>query len=774
MAKLTLNDLTNLQNENSVVTKLNNNNTLIETALDNTLSRDGSSPNSMAADLDMDGNAILNLPEATTDTQPIRKGEFDAAIEGLTASGIALPTSGLISYNADTGLAVARTFEATLGSGITITNPDGVDGNPNFDFDSSTVTFTTALDAIKNLTPAADKVAYYTGTSTAALTPLTSFARTLIDDADAATARTTLGAQASDAELTAIAGLTSAADSFPYFTGSGTAALATIPTYGRSLASSASASSARGTLGLVIGTDVQAQDAELAALAGLTSAADTLPYFTGSGTANTTAFTSFGRSLVDDADASTAQTTLGVSTFVKTVLDDADASTVRGTIGAQASDATLTALAGVTTAADKVIYATGIDTFTTTDFTSTARSLVDDTSTSAMRTTLGLAIGTDVEAHDATLTALAGVTTAADKVIYATGIDTFTTADLTSTARSLLDDTSTSAMRTTLGVAIGSNVQAWDADLDQIAGLTKTKGNIQAADGTNWNALGIGTDTWVLTADAASTNGVKWAVAPGAGGGLSNAYTNISDGTNSSSATASDTIRFKAGTGVTTLVDSTAGHNVTYGVNAVLQSLSANTAPSGTLVGTSDTQTLTSKTLTTPIITSISNGGTVTIPSGADTLVARTSTDTLTNKTLTTPVIASISNGGTVTIPSGADTLVARTSTDTLTNKRVTPRRGTTASSATPAINSDSFDVFSITALAANITSMTSSLSGTPTHGQGLLIEITGTAARTIAWGTSFEASTIALPVTTVTTNMISIAFIWNSTTSKWRVVGVA
>jgi hypothetical protein len=50
-------------------------------------------------------------------------------------------------------------------------------------------------------------------------------------------------------------------------------------------------------------------------------------------------------------------------------------------------------------------------------------------------------------------------------------------------------------------------------------------------------------------------------------------------------------------------------------------------------------QTLTNKTLTTPIIASISNGGTVTVPSGADTLVARTSTDTLTNKTLTTPVI---------------------------------------------------------------------------------------------------------------------------------------
>jgi phage-related tail fiber protein len=61
-----------------------------------------------------------------------------------------------------------------------------------------------------------------------------------------------------------------------------------------------------------------------------------------------------------------------------------------GIVDAQALDATLTALAGVSTSANTLIYATGSDTFTTTSFTSFGRSLVDDADASAGRTTLGL------------------------------------------------------------------------------------------------------------------------------------------------------------------------------------------------------------------------------------------------------------------------------------------------------------------------------------------------------------------------------------------------
>jgi hypothetical protein len=91
--------------------------------------------------------------------------------------------------------------------------------------------------------------------------------------------------------------------------------------------------------------------------------------------------------------------------------------------------------------------------------------------------------------------------------------------------------------------------------------------------------------------------------------------------------------------------------------------------PASTIVGISDTQTLTAKTLTAPIIATITNTGTLTLPTSTDTLVGRATTDTLTNKTLTSPVIGTITNTGTLTLPTSTDTLVGQATTDTLTHK---------------------------------------------------------------------------------------------------------
>lgn len=112
--------------------------------------------------------------------------------------------------------------------------------------------------------------------------------------------------------------------------------------------------------------------------------------------------------------------------------------------------------------------------------------------------------------------------------------------------------------------------------------------------------------------------------------------------------------------------------------------------------------------------------------------------------------------------------------TQTLTNKRITKRVGTTTSSATPTINTDNVDIYRISAQTVDITSFTTNLSGTPTDGQTLLISITGTAARAITWGASFESSTVTLPTTTVTTARLDVGFIWNTVTSKWRCLAVA
>jgi hypothetical protein len=71
---------------------------------------------------------------------------------------------------------------------------------------------------------------------------------------------------------------------------------------------------------------------------------------------------------------------------------------------------------------------------------------------SVARTNLGVAIGTNVQAYDAGLQSISGLTTTADQMIYTTSSDTYATTSLTSAGRALLDDADASAQRTTLGL----------------------------------------------------------------------------------------------------------------------------------------------------------------------------------------------------------------------------------------------------------------------------------------------------------------------------------
>lgn len=126
------------------------------------------------------------------------------------------------------------------------------------------------------------------------------------------------------------------------------------------------------------------------------------------------------------------------------------------------------------------------------------------------------------------------------------------------------------------------------------------------------------------------------------------------------------------------------------------------------------------------------------------------------------------------------DQFVTLTGTETLTNKtisssRVNERTNTVASSGTPSINTDTTDIFTITALAAAITSMTTNLSGTPVNGQKLIIRIKddGT-ARAITWGASFASRGATLPTTTTVNKYLYVGFIYNSTASVWDCVAVS
>lgn len=73
MSKVTLSQLVNLTNQTTAVTTINNNTNTIQTAFDNTISRDGTQPNQMNSNLDMNSFHILNLPEPSSDEDPIRK-----------------------------------------------------------------------------------------------------------------------------------------------------------------------------------------------------------------------------------------------------------------------------------------------------------------------------------------------------------------------------------------------------------------------------------------------------------------------------------------------------------------------------------------------------------------------------------------------------------------------------------------------------------------------------------------------------------------------------
>ena len=137
---------------------------------------------------------------------------------------------------------------------------------------------------------------------------------------------------------------------------------------------------------------------------------------------------------------------------------------VQGGVSKQATGAmikgpALASISGLTTAANKMIYATASNVYAVADLTVFARTILDDADAATARATLELAIGTNVQAYDAGLLSIAGLTTEANKMIYATASDTYSVADLTVFARSILDDGDAATARATLELGAASSVE---------------------------------------------------------------------------------------------------------------------------------------------------------------------------------------------------------------------------------------------------------------------------------------------------------------------------
>jgi hypothetical protein len=131
-------------------------------------------------------------------------------------------------------------------------------------------------------------------------------------------------------------------------------------------------------------------------------------------------------------------------------------------------------------------------------------------------------------------------------------------------------------------------------------------------------------------------------------------------------------------------------------------------------------------------------------------VVTTTGAQTLTNKTLTTPVISTISNTGTLTLPSSTDTLVGRATTDTLTNKTLTSPTLTAPALGTPAsgvlTNCTGFQVSNLTGFGANVATFLA----TPSSANlaAALTDKTGTGANVFAAQPTITGLRRAAPVT--------------------------
>lgn len=235
----------------------------------------------------------------------------------------------------------------------------------------------------------------------------------------------------------------------------------------------------------------------------------------GAGDIEEITLTAAGRALLDDADAATQRTTLGLGTIA--TQNTGAIAVTGGTLSGLTSIAAITAtLTNATITAGSV---TGITDITVADGGTGA------SNASTARTNLGIVIGTDVQAYDAGLQSIAGLTTSANQLIYTTAADTYTTASLTTYGRSLIDDADAATARTTLALGTlatqsgtfsgtSSGTNTGDQTITLTGDVTGTgTGSFAASIATNAVTTVKIADSNVTTAkiNAAAVTGVKLA-----------------------------------------------------------------------------------------------------------------------------------------------------------------------------------------------------------------------------------------------------------------------